>query len=202
VVRRIHKWRLDVETIERAEENPPIKISKGIVKVDGVKLRDLAEKFGWAFTSENVVVVGPIGWMGQMAGLPPETYHVYIFMNPDDAHAYGEGVRDGSREMLLFQLPRYLFTGGSAGPIHEIWTRDRGRAAKGMIAVARVFNYEDEIYVDMMTVRPSAKRNRVNAALIATVVEAFDKGRNKKLTFSKATPEGQKFLDWLQEQRE
>jgi len=92
-------------------------------------------------------------------------------------------------ENLLFFKSRISYA-SIGSPISDIWLKNTPNQ-KHIIGVIRAITNEDLIYIDMMSVRPGYKRNKINYHMINYLINI---NPNAKLKFSSPTNDGLSFI--------
>ena len=162
-------------------EMPDITKSGKTVYANGSKLKDLQV----LDVMENIVVI-----LNQQEGIFSRGLCLVYFM---DTAENAQKMKYGKIPYLM--TPRGTFmTGGS--PITDIWKKRFQRPGTESIlghieAFVDLDDTSKDIYIDMMTVRPGYRRNRINSLMIDALRKSF---QNRKVTFSKPTSDGSKFI--------
>ena len=92
--------------------------------------------------------------------------------------------------MLIVPQTTY-YDGGN--PITDVWKKRFAReGTEHILGILEGNTTEDEIYINMMTVRPKYKRNTINTKMTQFLQSEFP---NAKISFSSPTPEGEKFIN-------
>jgi len=98
-------------------------------------------------------------------------------------------------EISMLMIPIGTFSSGGS-PISDVWSkRFAKKGTEHILGILEGHTNEDEIYINMMTVRPKYKRNTINTKMIQFLQNHFP---NAKLSFSSPTPEGKKFISKYQ----
>ena len=90
---------------------------------------------------------------------------------------------------------------GYIPPLQKIWTKRFQKQHKGsehLLGVIKAFlikkdNGQKELYIDMMSVNPTKKKKGIMSYMIKDLRDSFDLSQDQ-VTFSKLTPEGEKFV--------
>ena len=126
--------------------------------------------------------------------VPEDTRHIYetgttwvYFLDSEES---AEKMKAGHIPMLM--VPQGTFSSGG-NPITDVWKKRFAReGTEHILGILEGNTTEDEIYINMMTVRPKYKRNTINTKMIQFLQKIYP---NAKLFFSDATPEGEKFIN-------
>ena len=106
-----------------------------------------------------------------------------------DSEESAEKMKAGKIPMLM--VPQGTFYSGGS-PITDVWKKQFAKeGTEHILGILEGNATEEEIYINMMTVRPKYKRNTINTKMINFVKKTFP---NAKLSFSSPTPEGKKFI--------
>ena len=126
--------------------------------------------------------------------IPENTPHIYeagttwvYFMDSEEA---AEKMKAGEISMLI--VPQGTFSSGGS-PITDVWSEKFAKeGTEHILGILEGNTNEEEIYINMMTVRPKYKRNTINTKMIKFLQSEFP---NAKVSFSSPTPQGKKFID-------
>ena len=126
--------------------------------------------------------------------IPENTPHIYeagttwvYFMDSEEA---AEKMKAGEISMLI--VPQGTFSSGGS-PITDVWSKKFAKeGTEHILGILEGNTNEEEIYINMMTVRPKYKRNTINTKMIKFLQSEFP---NAKVSFSSPTPQGKKFID-------
>lgn len=161
-------------------ENPIITYDKESKKalVDDKELRELE------FSSlEDNIITFKMPDEGIIA-FAPESYYTYIFETPEQALA----IKNHEVNLPLFPL-RVGFGMGGTKMFNHFW---KTNAKNGLLGVVwyQVKPLEKMIYIEIMAVKPSHQRNRINAILIDYIMNSFE---INTIDFGITTVKGEKF---------
>lgn len=114
---------------------------------------------------------------------------VYFLNNEENA----EKMRKG--EIGYLMVPRATFMSGGS-PISDLWKKKfQQKGTENILghieAKIDLDNTTNEIYIEMMTVRPGYKRNKINSMMIDALKHVYPK---HKVVFSSPTNDGRKFI--------
>jgi len=126
--------------------------------------------------------------------IPENTPHIYeagttwvYFMDSEES---AEKMKAGEISMLI--VPQGTFSSGGS-PITDVWSKKFAKeGTEHILGILEGNTNEEEIYINMMTVRPKYKRNTINTKMIKFLQSEFP---NAKVSFSSPTPQGKKFID-------
>ena len=126
--------------------------------------------------------------------IPENTPHIYeagttwvYFMDSEES---AEKMKAGEISMLI--VPQGTFSSGGS-PITDVWSEKFAKeGTEHILGILEGNTNEEEIYINMMTVRPKYKRNTINTKMIKFLQSEFP---NAKVSFSSPTPQGKKFID-------
>lgn len=126
--------------------------------------------------------------------IPENTRHLYeagttwvYFMDSEES---SEKMKSGQIPMLMIPQGTF-FSGGN--PITDVWSKKFAKeGTEHILGILEGNSNEEEIYINMMTVRPKYKRNTINTKMIQFLQSIFP---NAKISYSSPTPEGKKFID-------
>ena len=106
-----------------------------------------------------------------------------------DSEESAQKMKAGEIPMLM--VPQGTFSSGGS-PISDVWSkRFAKKGTEHILGILEGTSNEDEIYINMMTVRPKYKRNTINTKMIQFLQKHFP---NAKLSFSSPTEQGKKFI--------
>ena len=106
-----------------------------------------------------------------------------------DSEESAQKMKAGEIPMLM--VPQGTFSSGGS-PISDVWSkRFAKKGTEHILGILEGNTNEDEIYINMMTVRPKYKRNTINTKMIQFLQNHFP---NAKLSFSSPTEQGKKFI--------
>ena len=130
----------------------------------------------------NIVVIRQPTSGGFMA----EGFTLVYFMDSDEsAQAIAKG------EIPYLMVPRGTYMGGGS-PITDIWKKKFQKpGTEHILGVIEGSSMEDNIFIDMITVRPGWKRNHIAKLMIDRLKKSFPRA---KLTTSTQTFNGGKFF--------
>lgn len=123
---------------------------------------------------------------------------VYLYMF--DSHEWSQKMAKGEVDLLMFPFRRRFDF--SSSPIDDIWKKSHAKGLRGVEHIigaieAQLYEPSEEdpdkiLMVQMMSVRPGFKGNRVNSFMIDSLVEKF--GNEYKLAFEDPTSDGLEFI--------
>ena len=120
---------------------------------------------------------------------PEGTTWVYFLDSEESAKKMEAG------EISMLFIPQGTFYSGGS-PITDVWKKQFAKeGTEHILGILEGHTNEEEIYINMMTVRPKYKRNTINTKMIKFLQNRFP---NAKLSFSSPTPEGKKFISKYQ----
>jgi GNAT superfamily N-acetyltransferase len=106
----------------------------------------------------------------------------------DSAEA-ARNLEQGKTAYLI--VPRGTWHSGG-NPISDVWKKKFQQAGhEHILGMLEANTMPDEIYIDMMTVRPKYRRNGINTQMIDALKDIFP---DAKVTYSSPTSDGEKFL--------
>lgn len=115
-----------------------------------------------------------------------EGYTLVYFL---DSSANAQKLIKGEIPLLIFPKGSF-FSGGS--PITDVWKKKYQQSGhEHILGLLEGSTMPDSIYVDYMSVRPHYRRNRINSLMIEVLKTSYP---DAKVSFSSATPDGQKFI--------
>jgi hypothetical protein len=159
-------------------EVPDISLDNKVPHANGAPLKNLSVKA----VSENLVLLResrPNGFMAQGFTL------VYFMDSAQSAADIGSG------KIPYLMVPRGTFHSGG-NPITDIWKkRFQSPGTEHIIGMAEAHTTDEEIFIDMITVRNSHRRASIASKIIAFLKMHFPKA---KLTTSSKTTDGEKFF--------
>jgi hypothetical protein len=114
----------------------------------------------------------------------------WTYMYLLDSHEAAEQMKKGEIDMLMF--PYKGVSNLFSSPITDVWkkTKFSHPGHKHILGIIQGFTDEDDIYIQMMSVRKNSQRNGVNRLMIDFLRDYFP---NAKLTFEDATVDGAMF---------
>ena len=126
--------------------------------------------------------------------IPENTRHLFeagttwiYFMDSEESARKMEA---GQIPMLM--IPQGTFSSGGS-PITDVWKKRFSQdGTEHILGILFGNSNEEEIYINMMTVRPKYKRNTINTKMIQFLQSEFPKAT---LSYSSPTPEGKKFIN-------
>lgn len=110
-----------------------------------------------------------------------------------DAPGYAAKLNAGEYDLLTFPI-LHRSNMFNVSPINDVWKRSRKRlGSEHVIGIVEGFYDEDKktIRIEMMSVRPTFKRNRVNTLMIDAIVDALP---GAELLFEDPTDDGYVFM--------
>lgn len=159
-------------------ETPMISLAGKDVMAGGNRLKGMSIED----ISENIVFIrndNPNGWTAEGFSL------VYFMDSPESAQKIAKG------EIPYLMIPRGTFYSGG-NPITDVWKKKHQTAGQEhILGLIEANVMPDNIYIDMMSVRPKYKRNTINTLMINCIKQSYPKA---KVTFSGPTDEGRKFI--------
>lgn len=106
-----------------------------------------------------------------------------------DSEEAAQKMKSGNIEQLVIPQGSYR-SGGN--PITDVWKKKHAKdGTEHILGILEGNTTEDEIYINMMTVRPKYKKNTITTKMIQFLQKIYP---NAKLFFSDATPEGKEFI--------
>jgi hypothetical protein len=164
-------------------ESPTISFSDNIVKADDKPLKELP----YVEVSENVVIIrqhNPNGFI-------PEGWTMVYFMDSPQA---AEQMKENKMSYLIFPKGTF-YSGGS--PITDVWKKKfQQEGHEHILGLIEGHTNNEEIYIDMMSVRKQYRRHSINTKMIEELKDLFPKA---KVSFSSPTKEGSKFIKKFKE---
>lgn len=131
---------------------------------------------------ENIVVLRE----HREGGFIPFGYTLVYFMDTPEA---AEQLKQGMIPYLI--VPKGSFYSGG-NPITDVWKKKfQQKGQEHILGLIEANTTEQEIYVDMMSVRKDYRRNTINAKMIQALKEMFPSAQVK---FSSPTDDGRKFI--------
>jgi ribosomal protein S18 acetylase RimI-like enzyme len=105
-----------------------------------------------------------------------------------DSEQSANDMRDGKLPYLM--VPRGAFHSGGS-PITDIWKKKYQRpGTEHILGIFEGYTNEEEIYIDMLTVRPKFQKNTIAKKIVDAVRKRFP---NAKIYHSSPTDAGSKF---------
>ena len=168
-----------IRAVRRAlNEVPDISVDNGEVRAGGNALKGMSLEA----VRENMVLIRetrPNGFMAQGFTL------VYFMDSAASAQAMGKG------ELPYLMVPRGEFHSGG-NPITAIWKKKYAvPGTEHILGVVEGVTNEDEIFVDMVTVRNGYRRASIASKLMGMLKSHFPKA---KLVTSSKTTDGERFF--------
>ena len=106
-----------------------------------------------------------------------------------DSEESAEKMKTEKIPMLV--VPQGTFSSGG-NPIIDVWKKQFAKeGTEHILGILEGNTNKDEIYINMMTVRPKYKRNTITTKMIKFLESRFPKA---KLYFSSPTEQGKKFI--------
>ena len=135
---------------------------------------------------ENVVIL-----RNDKATFFPAGFTLVYFMDNDESV---ELMKKGSLPYLM--VPRGTFYSGGS-PITDIWKKKfQTPGTEHILGVLEGISNSEEIFVDMVTVRPGWQRNNIATSMVSALKKLFPKA---KVTTSGQTDKGKKFFNTIKE---
>ena len=127
---------------------------------------------------------------------PKGKIYLYLF----DSHEWSNKMAKGEVDLLMFPHRRRFDLHSS--PIDDIWKKSRAKNLKGVEHIigaveGQLYEPSEEdpekiVMIQMMSVRPGFKGNRVNSFMVDSLQERF--GNEYKLAFEDPTADGLEFI--------
>lgn len=160
-------------------ETPLISLQDKTVMADDKPLKGMSLEA----VDKNIVFIrqeNSSGWVAEGFSL------VYFMDSEESAKLMSSG------QIPYLMIPRGTFHSGG-NPITDVWKKKfQGKGAEHILGLIEANVMPDDIYIDMMSVRPKYKRNKINTLMINLIRRSYPKA---KLHFSDATDDGKKFID-------
>jgi hypothetical protein len=164
-------------------ESPMISFIDNEVKADDKQLK----KLPFVEVSENLVIIR----QKDSGGFIPEGWTLVYFMDSPQA---AEQMKQGQMSYLIF--PRGTFYSGGS-PITDVWKKKfQQQGHEHILGLIEGHSNNEEIYIDMMSVRKQYRRHSINTKMIEALKDLFPKA---KVSFSSPTKEGSKFIQKFKE---
>jgi hypothetical protein len=136
----------------------------------------------------NMVLFYDKAGRGGLFPMPPGKFWLYLMDSDDAAKKMGAGEYD----MMLFPFRRaYSFT---AAPITDVWKKSHTKNFKGsehILAITEGVATDDKILLEMMSVRPGYKHNKIQTLMVDYIKNFMPKA---KLVFEDPTEDGLNFM--------
>ena len=125
---------------------------------------------------------------------------VYLWLY--DVEDSGDKMQSGEFDYVFYPLTSMsmAWQSGYIPPLKRIWTKKFQKDHKGsehLLGVIKAYLIEKEgkkeLYIDMMSVNPKKKKKGIMSYMIKDLRDSFDLSQDQ-ITFSKLTPEGEKFV--------
>ena len=133
---------------------------------------------------ENIVVLGPMGHIGEIFGYHPKTHILYFLIDPADKKAFVQRI---VQEPLFY--PNHRPSLGGEGTLDAFWKNRRTQ--KLASAIQFYVNEEGTLVVTHMQTKAAWRRQGLNALLIDHIKASFP---HTKVIFDKPTDEGEAFM--------
>ena len=159
---------------------------RNVVFYGKVPMRDVAAAKRFDGAEQNVMIVGPFGFVAEMFGIHPKSHVLYLFADPKARAASYEGMRSGTMDYAVFSHYRAGMAG--RGTLDAFWSQ---RATKKMAAAVQYFLDGKTLVVTHMAVQPKWRRSRINTWLIDMIVDATEA---EKVAFESPTADGMEFM--------
>jgi hypothetical protein len=118
------------------------------------------------------------------------------FIAPGSTWVYFMDSEESAQDMRAGKIPMLMVPRGAGmnggNPITDIWNRRYAKpGTEHILGVIEGNTNENEIYIEMMTVRPKYRRNSINSKMIQYIRNKFPMA---KVTYSSPTKDGKKFI--------
>lgn len=129
--------------------------------------------------------------------VPKGQVYLYLYDVEDSASKLGNEF-----DWVFYPLTSQMmaFQRGYIPPLKKIWTKKFQKEHKGsehLLGVIKAFlidkDGKQELYIDMMSVNPNKKKKGIMSYMIKDLRDTFNLSQDQ-ITFSKLTPEGEKFV--------
>jgi hypothetical protein len=105
--------------------------------------------------------------------------------------------KEGVQKLVKGEYDTMLFPPGFWGqrtpPLMQVWTKGYAKKVKGaehVLGVIQAQLKDDELYINMMTVRPTYRRNKINSLMVRSLKDEY---KPKKVIFVNTTKMGKIF---------
>lgn len=161
---------------------PKLRLKGKTAMAGRVPLRDLEPEL----SQENIVFIRqPEDSFLAAAGFTL----IYFMDTPESA----EAMKRGKLPYLMIPRARQLGGSGARNPITDVWKKNFQKpGTEHILGLLQAHSDEGKIFIDMMSVRPTWQRNKINSLMIDTIKCSYPKA---KLTFSQPTDAGKKFIN-------
>jgi hypothetical protein len=129
---------------------------------------------------------------------PKGQVYLYVY----DVENSGSKLSNGEFDWVFYPLTSRMmaFQSGYIPPLKKIWTKKFQKAHKGsenLLGVIKAYLIEEngkkELYIDLMSVKPTEKKKGIMSYMIQELRDNFDLTQNQ-VTFSDLTKDGEKFV--------
>lgn len=172
MIATFHQYLLETEALLKKGKN----VLVGDRPLKGLSLRDVKENIVIFHAKEDNML-----WS--------KGYTLVFFMDSDES-AKKVGSGEYYYPMFPVKTTGNMFT---VNPITDIWKRRGTHGEKHTLGTIEAFVDEEQIYIDMLSVRPGFKMNHIASFMIDALKEEFPD--RKKLWSSKRTEDGAKFFN-------
>lgn len=173
---------------ERVDVYRASKASKKLLTDGGVPLKSL-----------NVEAVGKnIAFYLEEKGnfmFPKGKFYVYFY----DHHENVQKLALGEYDMIMFPFRRRFDMSGRS-PINDIWKKNHAKGLRGTEHIlgaieGQVYEKDKQVLIQMMSVRPGFKSNKINTFLVEAVRQKLESDfPDYKLAFEDPTEDGLEFI--------